>query len=146
MCYSDLQIEMVAGSDHLQADERTVELIAARVTAALRDDLELVLATFTRPERENGSLTVEQLAARLGVARSTVYAHWREWGGYKLGTGPKAPIRFDADKLRAPSHFTASQAAAPRPSRKTSRRRTRAELITDAPRLTQLEQLLDGYR
>ncbi len=89
------------------ADERTAELIVARVTAALREDIEALLTTFTRRETPNGSLTVEQLAARLGVARSTVYAHWQGWGGYKLGTGPKAPIRFSADRLPATRHGAA---------------------------------------
>jgi predicted DNA-binding transcriptional regulator AlpA len=92
---------MMMLQQHGQAgvDEQTVELIAARVTAALRDDLELLLATFTQRERSTRSLTVEQLAARLGVARSTVYAHWRESGGYKLGSGPRAPIHFRPDEL-----------------------------------------------
>jgi hypothetical protein len=133
---------------HAQAgvDDRTVELIAARVTAALRDDLELLLATFTRRESPTGSLTVEQLAARLSVARSTVYAHWREWGGYKLGSSPKAPIRFNADELPATRGNAAdSPAGAARPSQKTSRRRTRRGLIEDAPRLTQLDELLDKH-
>jgi len=74
---------------HVQADERRVELIAARVTAALRDELETVLAALAAPATSAQTLTVKQLAARLGVARSTVYAHWREWGGYKLGNGQK---------------------------------------------------------
>jgi hypothetical protein len=119
------------------ADERTVELIVARVTAALREDIEALLTTFTRRETSNRSLTVEQLAARLGVARSTVYAHWQEWGGYKLGAGEKAPIRFDQDHL--PSANTGAKAERARrngarcgPHRK---RRRRDELITGAPRL-----------
>jgi hypothetical protein len=92
-------------------------------------------------------LTVEQLAAQLGVARSTVYAHWREWGGYKLGTGPKAPIRFDADALpSARDDGAASPGTEARPSHKPARRRrTRRELIKDAPRLRQLGQLLDEF-
>jgi transposase-like protein len=115
---------------HAQAgvDERTVELIAARVTAALREDIEALAASFTRRERSTGSLTVEQLAARLGVARSTVYAHWREWGGYKLGSSPKAPIRFSADALpSARDDAAASPANEVRLSHKTARRNAPAE-------------------
>jgi hypothetical protein len=128
-----------------EVDERTVELIATRVIVALREDIE-ALAAFTRRESSSGSLTVEQLATRLGIARSTVYAHWREWGGYKLGTGPKARIRFNGDALPSARDDAAVPARKARPSSKPSRRRrTRRQLITDAPRLPQLEELLDGY-
>lgn len=129
-------------------DQRTIELIAAQVTATLREDIEALLATFTQRSRPTAtpSVTVEQLAAQLGVARSTVYAHWREWGGYKLGTGPKAPIRFNPDELPAArgdaSHPPGRES---RPSHKTSRRRrTRRELINDDPRLSHLEGLEGG--
>jgi hypothetical protein len=126
-------------------DERTVELIAARVSAALREDIEALLTTFTRRESSAGSLTVEQLAAQLGVARSTVYAHWREWGGYKLGTGPKAPIRFNPDELPAARGASHPPGRETRPSHKTSRRRrARRELINDAPRLSHLGGLGGG--
>ncbi len=129
------------------ADERTAELIVARVTAALREDIEALLTTFTRRETSNGSLTVEQLAARLGVARSTVYAHWQEWGGYKLGTGPKAPIRFSAGRSPATRHGAApSPAQAPPSSNMPRRRRGRRELIKDAPRVIHPQELLDGYK
>ncbi len=137
---------MLAGNDHVQADEQTVDLIAARVTAALRDDLEAMLVGFARPATGGQSLTVEQLATRLGVARSTVYAHWREWGGYKLGSSPKAAIRFNPSKLPAPRDHAAGHSPTyeqPSPKRST-RRRTRRGLIEDAPRLIQGEELLDG--
>ncbi len=134
--------------EHAQAavDERTVDLIAARVTAALREDIGALLAAFTPQKSTTGNLTVEQLAARLGVARSTVYAHWREWGGYKLGSSPKAPIRFNPDELPMTRDHAAHSPAgeARRPQKKSRRRRIRRKLIEDAPRLTQLEALLDG--
>lgn len=85
-----------------------------------------------------------------------MYAHWREWGGYKLGAGDKAPIRFNSTALpvarppgvsRALADQAASQLAdveptsAPKRSRSQRRRR---DLITDTPRLVQVGQLLDG--
>ncbi len=125
-----------------------MEVIAARVTEAIREDIEALLAALTQRNHPTTtqSLTVQQLAAQLGVARSTVYAHWREWGGYKLGTGPKAPIRFNAHALPAACDGAAgSPAPRPRPSHRTPRRRrTRRELVEDAPRLAQLQDLLDG--
>jgi hypothetical protein len=36
----------------------------------------------------------------LGVARSFVYAHAAELGGYRLGTGPRARLRFDLEDVR----------------------------------------------
>lgn len=138
-------IEMLAGDEHMQADERTVELIAAHVTAALRDELEAMIAGLTGPAATGRSLTVEQLASRLGVARSTVYAHWREWGGYKLGDGKRAPIRFDPDKLSIARHASAqagSDQPQPRREPRPGKRRRRA-LIADAPRLGQPHELHD---
>lgn len=130
-------------------EERAVELIAARVTVALREDIEALLAAFSPPRNEAcpPTLTVDQLAARLGVGRSTVYAHWREWGGYKLGTGPKAPIRFNPNELPSPRDDAANwPASQTRPPKGTARRRRGGrELIQDAPRLTGLEQLLGGH-
>jgi transposase-like protein len=132
---------------HPQAgvDEQTAELIAARVTAILREDIEALLATFIRRESSNGNLTVEQLAAQLGVARSTVYAHWREWGGYKLGSGPKAPIRFNPDTMPNARRGAAGVAPPQQQLARRSRRR-RAELIPDTPRLARSDELLDGRR
>ena len=45
-------------------------------------------------------LTAEQLAGRLGVARSFVYEHAEELGVYRLGSGPRARLRFDLDEVR----------------------------------------------
>lgn len=116
-------------------DKQAVELIAARVSASVRDELEALLSRVAQAE-ETAGMTVDQVAARLGVARSTVYAHWREWGGYKLGRGAKAPIRFDASRLPNPADQNRSTSAPPaaRPARGRPRRRP---LISDAPRLTQ---------
>jgi len=88
---------MLLHEEQAQIDERTMELIAARVTAALREDLETILAGLGHTVAPTPTLTVEQVARHLGVSRSTVYSHWREWGGYKLGSGEKAPIRFDGN-------------------------------------------------
>lgn len=38
---------------------------------------------------------VAELARRLGVARSTVYANSASFGAIRLGFGPRAPLRFD---------------------------------------------------
>jgi transposase-like protein len=118
-------------------DERTIELIAQRVIIAIRADMEAITNGLSTPTTTE-QLTVGQVARQLGVARSTVYAHWREWGGYKLGTGDKAPIRFDISTLAAvrqtsePHSSPAIQSTSLRTRKRGARRR---DLLTDAPRL-----------
>jgi hypothetical protein len=80
-------------------DERTIELIACRVARVLRDELAEIAAGLGQKSVAKPALTVEDVAALLDVSRSTVYAHWREWGGYKLSDGEKAAIRFSASGL-----------------------------------------------
>jgi transposase-like protein len=113
-------------------DERMIELIADRVAAVLRKELEAIAAALIKSNGSERLLTVDDVAERFGVARSTVYAHWREWGGYKLGQSDKAPIRFEGAGLPAThgSEEPHEPTAAPRPSR-----RRRRDLLSDAPRL-----------
>ena len=40
-----------------------------------------------------------EVAAMLGVTRPFVYEHAAELGAIRLGTGPKARLRFDADEV-----------------------------------------------
>jgi transposase-like protein len=125
-------------SDQGAVDEETIDLIAQRVIAAIREDLDAIAHGLSVPVATE-QLTVGQVARQLGVARSTVYAHWREWGGYKLGAGDKAPIRFDSAALPIIAHEPK-----PRTSRRSStqpgsirirRRGNRPGLIGDAPRI-----------
>lgn len=109
----------MSASEHRDLDEQAVEGIAARVVAALREDLRALLADIARPAG-TASLTVEQVALHLGVARSTVYMHWREWGGYKLGEGDRAPTRFDPALLPSPGDSQPRRADKRRPTRHTS--------------------------
>ncbi len=133
---------MLLQREQAQIDEQMMQLIAARVTAALREDLETILTELGQPVAPAPTLTVEQVARHLGVSRSTVYAHWREWGGYKLGSGDKAPIRFDSLALRiAKSKPALRPPLTVEPSSKPARRRrSRRDLLTDAPRITHTAQ------
>jgi transposase-like protein len=114
-------------------DERTIELIANRVAAALRDELLEIAAQLAARDDAHSTLTVDDVAERFGVARSTVYAHWQEWGGYKLGDTAKAPIRFGRADLAIGRSATKPTEPSP-PKRSATRRRRRRELISDAPR------------
>jgi hypothetical protein len=90
---------MNADRRRTKIDEPTIELIAARVAMQLREELQAIAAELAHRHSSERPLTVEDVAERFGVARSTVYAHWREWGGYRLGNGAKSPIRFPADMM-----------------------------------------------
>jgi len=71
-------------------DPRDVELIAARVAELLSGG-----ETETGPARLADAASV---AAKLGVQRNWVYAHARELGGVRLGSG-RGRLRFDMDRV-----------------------------------------------
>jgi AcrR family transcriptional regulator len=124
----------MAGPSHRVIDETAAKLIAAELAESLRDELRALTARLTRAD-VGQSMTVGEVAARLGVARSTVYAHWRDWGGYKLGAGAKAAIRFEASAL--PDRVSKPRnRASDRAPQLVGRRRARGRaLIVDAPRM-----------
>jgi hypothetical protein len=70
-------------------DLRVVDLIAERVLQLLGD----------RNGDEIQLLTVAQVARRFQVHPSWVYANARRLGALRLGTGPKAPLRFDPRRV-----------------------------------------------
>lgn len=80
-------------------DEHAIQQIADRVVQMLRDELANLATRIDNHNVVLHALSVDEVAKRLGVTRSTVYTHWREWGGYKLGPGDKAAIRFDPQRL-----------------------------------------------
>lgn len=77
---------------------------------------------------------VSHLAAVLDVDVSYVYDHALELGALRLGSGPKAPLRFDLDEaLRRLSSCSASRRS-PEPAaaqQAAPRRRSRARLGTN---------------
>jgi hypothetical protein len=70
-------------------DLMLVDLIAQRVLQLLGD----------RNGDEIQLLTVAQVARRFQVHPSWVYANARRLGALRLGTGPKAPLRFDPRRV-----------------------------------------------
>jgi transposase-like protein len=122
-------------------DDQTIELIAERVTEALRNELEAIAASIA-DSRDPHPLTVEQVAERFGVARSTVYAHWRDWGGYKLGQGEKAAIRFPPTGLPQASPQTPEPSTSSKPDVQRPRRRRERPVLRGAPRIP--SELDDG--
>ena len=72
-------------------------------------------------------LTVAEVAAQLNVSQSWVYAHKRDLGAIRLGTGPKARLRFGAravlSDLNGRETSVRSAASGPlEPPRRTRRR------------------------
>jgi hypothetical protein len=79
-------------------------------------------------------LTADELARWLSVERDYVYAHADELGALRLGSGPRARLRFDRDEVRRrlsscsasrQSHEGETAAQTPKP-----RRRRRAGMGT----------------
>jgi transposase-like protein len=124
---------MTANDRNPGIDERTIELIADRVAALLREELEAIATDLSHAAHAERPLTVDDVAERFGVARSTVYAHWREWGGYKLGGGEKASIRFRPTTL--PEHPTAVGKDEQREATRGGRRRRKRAVLPGQPRL-----------
>ena len=133
---------MASISDRPPLDRDVLDAIAERLSERVLARLETADARHSDHSAFDPRLSVAQVAELLGVARSTVYAHWREWGGFKLGNGAKAPIRFSATALpggenlglvrdtskRSPSGEQSVRSA----TRRSSKRRR--DLVTDAPR------------
>ena len=101
-------------------DEHAIELIARRVANALKDQLVEIAAGLGERSVTESTLTVDDVAERFSVSRSTVYAHWREWGGFKLGAGDKSAIRF------RPSSLPTRQSKASQPVRTSNARPSRS--------------------
>jgi hypothetical protein len=75
----------------LRADD--IEAIAEATAARLSELVGSGAMTF-------GLVDARQLAHELGVSLDFVYAHAGELGAMRLGSGPRARIRFDLDRAR----------------------------------------------
>jgi hypothetical protein len=73
-------------------------------------------------ERSARLLTAAEVAERYGLTRAWVYKHSRELGAHRMGSGPKAPLRFDAAEISGhlgdieSERHTGLASSAPRPS------------------------------
>ena len=73
----------------VQVNPALIEAIARRVAELIRGELGL-------PSR---LLSPSEVAALLRVSRTWVYEHADELGAVRLGTGPRARLRFDASRV-----------------------------------------------
>ena len=87
------------------------------------------LAEVVSPAPANvGLVDARELAEQLGVKRDWVYANAERLGGVRLGDGPRARLRFDAERAREaltanagddqPTHVAVSRRRRGRPRRK----------------------------
>ncbi|MGZ6622995.1 MAG: hypothetical protein ACXVHD_25625 [Solirubrobacteraceae bacterium] len=74
----------------------TASDVEAIVEAIARKVVEIVDARSTT----FGLVDARELAEELGVSIDYVYAHAAELGAMRLGSGPKARMRFDLDGAR----------------------------------------------
>jgi hypothetical protein len=70
-----------------------IEAIAEATAARLSEIVGSGAMTF-------GLVDARQLAHELGVSLDVVYSHAGELGAMRLGSGPRARIRFDLDRAR----------------------------------------------
>ena len=75
--------------------------LSARDVEAIAEATARKLAEFIgQREKTFGLVGPGELAQGLGVSLDYVYAHSTELGAIRLGSGPKARIRFDLDRAR----------------------------------------------
>jgi DNA-binding CsgD family transcriptional regulator len=70
-----------------------------RLAVAVADELERRRGQQVLPETGDGCLSASEVAERLGVTVGYVYQHRSELGGFALGDGPRARLRFPVDAV-----------------------------------------------
>jgi hypothetical protein len=116
-------------SQHTVSDARgsAAAEIARHVATNFAEELAMLMAEHLGRLVEQGPprpWTVREVAQHFAVSEAWVYEHWTELGGYKLGSGPKAPLRFSPDRLPGGRLWREARST-PAPPKQT-RRRTRS--------------------
>jgi hypothetical protein len=75
-------------------------LTGGDVEAIAEATAQKVVEIVRAPNPTFGLVDARELAEEFGVSLDYVYAHVAELGGMRLGSGPKARIRFDPDRAR----------------------------------------------
>jgi hypothetical protein len=109
--------------DGVTLDDDDIEAVAARVVEMLRGE--------RRARAVAGLVDAATLARILKVDRDWVYAHAHRLGAYRLGEGPKAPLRFDVQRVR--ENLARRDGRQPLPDEQTPGRRTRSNRSTLPP-------------
>jgi hypothetical protein len=80
--------------------ERGVQLTPGDVEAIAEATARKVAEIVRAPPTTFGLVDARELAEELGVSIDYIYAHAAELGAMRLGSGPKARIRFDLHRAR----------------------------------------------
>jgi hypothetical protein len=92
------------------SDPAFVDAVARRVVELLREEGEI-------PPEGPRLLTVAQVAEEFGVSTDWLYANAGPLGAIRLGSGPRARLRFDRGTIAVRIAKLASQARGPRSAR-----------------------------
>jgi len=119
----------------VRLDPESVRAVAIAVADLLRAEDVATAETL---------LTPADVALRYGVSRTWVYAHARELGAVRLGAGPKARLRFHAERLEEAlaGNSTRGPATRGRGGVATNARRVAAEHALEAG----IDDLPDAWR
>lgn len=91
------------------------------------------VAELLRPTPTDVGWVRAELGCRqFGVSSAWVYAHANELGAIRLGTGPKARLRFDLERCRTAIEGMARSAPRSKPRRP---RKVRALILSDSVEL-----------
>lgn len=125
---------------------QAVEQVANRVAALLqRQQRDQQQARTSEPA---GMLTVAELAQHLHLNRAWVYEHADELGAIRVGSGPKARIRFDLHTAKAAlrRHQPDGGPVPAPPKPRTPRRPQPSPYSPDAPLLESRPRQIRGVR
>src|SRR5580704_19759070 len=109
-----------------------IEQIAQRVAQLLRHER---LHTEQAQEAPTGLMDAGQLARQLGLTRAWVYQHAAELGAIRVGTGPRARLRFDPNTVAAALNSQPRQPSSAGRTPSTPRLRPSASPTTTVPLL-----------
>jgi hypothetical protein len=84
---------------------------------AIADSVVERMSELIRPRLWLGLVDATDVARRLGVRESWVYAHADELGAIRLGDGEKARLRFDLERVARAIGATDPEPSARRPGR-----------------------------
>jgi hypothetical protein len=77
------------------AESHFIDAVARRVVELLESRDITAESRTAPPPADRAFLTVAEVAERYRVSRAWVYAHQRQLGALRMGTGPRAHLRFD---------------------------------------------------
>lgn len=95
--------------------EQLADLVAARLRPVAGAPDENARSEPTSDGSEGALVSAVALASELGVSRAFVYEHAVELGAVRLGDGPRARLRFDAEVARAALSCYASKRSQAQP-------------------------------